>query len=160
MVPLVFAWWASIGRYLLVILGEGVRCWWQRLRFIGSITVAYRNMFCPYFMISKYSGYQFFPSANRPLLFLDVFFTPSFFLWTYWSRKFLNFTWSFQQGMMVEYAKKLADFAAASGKKHVVMLSGLDFGRLQRIDMSRYSNYLSMFSTKCALRKSMKKHQT
>ncbi|KAJ4716427.1 Proteasome assembly chaperone 2 [Melia azedarach] len=40
------------------------------------------------------------------------------------------------KGMMVEYAKKLADFAAASGKKHVVMLSGLDFGRLQRIDMS------------------------
>ncbi|XP_031281522.1 proteasome assembly chaperone 2 [Pistacia vera] len=40
------------------------------------------------------------------------------------------------KGMMVEYAKNLADFAAASGKKHVVVLSGLDFGRLQRIDMS------------------------
>lgn len=44
----------------------------------------------------------------------------------------------FIQGMMVEYAKNLADFAAASGKKHVVVLSGLDFGKLQRIDMSRY----------------------
>lgn len=41
---------------------------------------------------------------------------------------------------MVEYAKNLADFAAASRKKHVVVLSGLDFGRLQRIDMSRYRN--------------------
>lgn len=41
---------------------------------------------------------------------------------------------------MVEYAKNLADFAAASGNKHVVVLSALDFGRLQRIDMSRYRN--------------------
>lgn len=40
------------------------------------------------------------------------------------------------KGMMVEYAKNLADFAATIGKKHVVVLSGLDFGRLQRIDMS------------------------
>ncbi|KAH9656461.1 proteasome assembly chaperone 2 [Citrus sinensis] len=40
------------------------------------------------------------------------------------------------KGMMVEYAKNLADFAAASGNKHVVVLSALDFGRLQRIDMS------------------------
>lgn len=39
---------------------------------------------------------------------------------------------------MVEYAKNLASFAAASGKKHVVVLSGLDFGRWQKIDMSRY----------------------
>lgn len=41
------------------------------------------------------------------------------------------------QGMMVEYAKNLAEFAAANGKKHVVVLSSLDFGRWQRIDMSR-----------------------
>lgn len=40
------------------------------------------------------------------------------------------------QGMMIEFAKNLADFAVASGKKHIVVLSGLDFGRWQRIDMS------------------------
>ncbi|KAI8019134.1 DExH-box ATP-dependent RNA helicase DExH1 [Camellia lanceoleosa] len=41
-------------------------------------------------------------------------------------------------GMMVEFAKNVADFAAASGKKHIVVLSSLDFGRWQTIDMSRY----------------------
>ncbi|PSS26073.1 Proteasome assembly chaperone like [Actinidia chinensis var. chinensis] len=40
------------------------------------------------------------------------------------------------KGMMVEFAKNVADFAAASGKKHVVVLSSLDFGRWQTIDMS------------------------
>lgn len=40
------------------------------------------------------------------------------------------------KGMMVEYAKNLADFAATCGKKHVVVLSSLDFGRWQTIDMS------------------------
>ncbi|KAJ9135574.1 hypothetical protein P3X46_032743 [Hevea brasiliensis] len=40
------------------------------------------------------------------------------------------------QGMMIEFAKNLADFAVTSGKKHIVVLSGLDFGRWQRIDMS------------------------
>ncbi|XP_059647735.1 uncharacterized protein LOC132294031 [Cornus florida] len=40
------------------------------------------------------------------------------------------------KGMMVEFAKNVADFAAVSGKKHVVLLSGLDFGRWQTIDMS------------------------
>lgn len=39
---------------------------------------------------------------------------------------------------MIEFAKNLADFAVASGKKHVVVLSSLDFGRWQKIDMSRY----------------------
>lgn len=43
----------------------------------------------------------------------------------------------FKQGMMIEFAKNLADFAVASGKKHIVVLSGLDFGRWQRSDMSR-----------------------
>lgn len=38
---------------------------------------------------------------------------------------------------MVEYAKNLAEFAATTGKKHVVVLSSLDFGRWQTIDMSR-----------------------
>ncbi|PWA41703.1 clast3-related protein [Artemisia annua] len=40
------------------------------------------------------------------------------------------------KGMMVEFAKNLADFAVASGKKHVIILSSLDFGRWQTIDMS------------------------
>ncbi|XVF45829.1 hypothetical protein PTKIN_Ptkin02bG0238200 [Pterospermum kingtungense] len=40
------------------------------------------------------------------------------------------------KGMMVEFAKNLANFAAASGKKHVVLLSSLDFGKWQKIDMS------------------------
>lgn len=40
------------------------------------------------------------------------------------------------KGMMVEFAKNLADFAADSGKKHVIVLSSLDFGQWQRIDMS------------------------
>ncbi|KAK1315889.1 hypothetical protein QJS10_CPA05g01557 [Acorus calamus] len=40
------------------------------------------------------------------------------------------------KGMMVEYAKNLADFAASSGKKHLIVLSGLDSGRRKRIDES------------------------
>lgn len=39
---------------------------------------------------------------------------------------------------MVQFARNLANFAAASGIKHVVLLSSLDFGRWQSIDMSRY----------------------
>jgi hypothetical protein len=45
---------------------------------------------------------------------------------------------------MVEFAKNLADFAAASGKKHVVVLSSLDFGRLRNIDMSRYRSIIML----------------
>ena len=48
--------------------------------------------------------------------------------------------------MMVEFAKNLADFAADSGKKHVIVLSSLDFGQWQRIDMSRYSKQWSYCS--------------
>ncbi|XP_050235118.1 uncharacterized protein LOC126683312 [Mercurialis annua] len=53
------------------------------------------------------------------------------------------------QGKMVEFAKNLAEFAAASGKKHVILLSGLDFGRWQTIDFSsgRKTYYLSSTST-------------
>ncbi|KAG8364277.1 hypothetical protein BUALT_Bualt19G0111600 [Buddleja alternifolia] len=40
------------------------------------------------------------------------------------------------KGMMIEYAKNMANFAAANGKKHVVILSSLDFGRWRNIDMS------------------------
>ncbi|GMN37497.1 hypothetical protein TIFTF001_006857 [Ficus carica] len=49
------------------------------------------------------------------------------------------------KGRMIEFAKNLADFAVSSGKKHVVLLSSLDFGRWQRIDMSSGSqvHYLS-----------------
>ncbi|KAE8724051.1 allene oxide synthase [Hibiscus syriacus] len=43
------------------------------------------------------------------------------------------------KGRMVEFAKYLANFAAASGKKHVVLLSSLDFGKWQKIDMSSKS---------------------
>ncbi|KAH0768379.1 hypothetical protein KY290_004322 [Solanum tuberosum] len=49
------------------------------------------------------------------------------------------------KGMMVEFARNLANFAAANGKKHVVVLSSLEFGRWQSIDMSSGSqiHYLS-----------------
>ncbi|KAH9610587.1 hypothetical protein KSS87_000872 [Heliosperma pusillum] len=40
------------------------------------------------------------------------------------------------KGMMVQFAKNLADFAVAAGKKHVILLSSLDFGQWQRVDMS------------------------
>ncbi|KAF8405097.1 hypothetical protein HHK36_009995 [Tetracentron sinense] len=40
------------------------------------------------------------------------------------------------KGMMVEFAKNLADFAAASGKKHIIVLSSLDSGRRQKIEIS------------------------
>lgn len=45
---------------------------------------------------------------------------------------------SVSQGMMVQYAQNLADFAVAAGMKHVILLSSLDFGRWQKVDMSRY----------------------
>ncbi|XP_019107579.1 uncharacterized protein LOC104904427 isoform X2 [Beta vulgaris subsp. vulgaris] len=41
------------------------------------------------------------------------------------------------KGMMVQYAQNLADFAVAAGMKHVILLSSLDFGRWQKVDMSR-----------------------
>jgi hypothetical protein len=47
----------------------------------------------------------------------------------------------FKQGMMVEFAKNLADFAVATGMNHVLVLSSLEFMRLQKIDTSRYSNH-------------------
>lgn len=40
------------------------------------------------------------------------------------------------KGKMCDFARNLADFAVATGKKHVVVLSGLDFGRWQHVDMS------------------------
>lgn len=43
-----------------------------------------------------------------------------------------------KQGRMIEFAKCVADYVAASGKKNVVVLSSLDFGRWQRVDTSRY----------------------
>ena len=46
---------------------------------------------------------------------------------------------------MVEFAKNLADFAAATGKKHAVVLSSLDFGRCRNIDMSRYNSIHAIF---------------
>lgn len=38
------------------------------------------------------------------------------------------------KGMMIEFAKNIADFAATSGKKHIIVLSSLDSGRRQKID--------------------------
>ncbi|KAK6946181.1 Proteasome assembly chaperone 2 [Dillenia turbinata] len=40
------------------------------------------------------------------------------------------------KGRMIDFAKNFADFIAASGKKHVVVLSSLDFSRWQKVDMS------------------------
>lgn len=40
------------------------------------------------------------------------------------------------KGMMFQFAHDLAEFAVTSGKKHVVVLSSLDFGRWQKVDMS------------------------
>ncbi|KAK6143504.1 hypothetical protein DH2020_023852 [Rehmannia glutinosa] len=40
------------------------------------------------------------------------------------------------KGKMLEYAKNMASFAAANGKKHVVILSSLDFGRWKNVNMS------------------------
>ncbi|GFP85441.1 proteasome assembly chaperone 2 [Phtheirospermum japonicum] len=40
------------------------------------------------------------------------------------------------KGMTIEYAKNMANFAAANEKKHVVILSSLDFGRWRNINMS------------------------
>ncbi|CAL5339772.1 unnamed protein product [Camellia sinensis] len=53
------------------------------------------------------------------------------------------------RGMMVEFAKNVADFATASGKKHIVVLSSLDFGRCQTIDMSRYFSSRSLLLVEC-----------
>jgi proteasome assembly chaperone 2 len=47
----------------------------------------------------------------------------------------------FKQGMMVEFARNLAHFAVATGMNHVLVLSSLEFMRLQKIDTSRYSNH-------------------
>ncbi|GAB2267285.1 hypothetical protein Dimus_002270 [Dionaea muscipula] len=40
------------------------------------------------------------------------------------------------KGMMIEFAKNLADFAVSTGKTHVVVLSSLDFGKWKKVDMS------------------------
>ncbi|KAJ4962566.1 hypothetical protein NE237_022505 [Protea cynaroides] len=39
------------------------------------------------------------------------------------------------KGMMVEFAKNLANFAASTGKKHVTVLSSLDSGKRQKLDV-------------------------
>ncbi|GAB2224837.1 hypothetical protein Drorol1_Dr00005614 [Drosera rotundifolia] len=40
------------------------------------------------------------------------------------------------KGKMIQFAENLADFAVATGKTHVIVLSSLDFGRWKRVDMS------------------------
>ncbi|WVZ01931.1 hypothetical protein V8G54_022737 [Vigna mungo] len=44
------------------------------------------------------------------------------------------------KGMMVQFAKNMADFLAGSGKKHIIVLSSLDFGKWQKVDMSSILN--------------------
>lgn len=45
------------------------------------------------------------------------------------------------KGMMVEFAKNMADFIAGIGKKHIIVLSSLDFGKWQKVDMSRFITF-------------------
>lgn len=52
------------------------------------------------------------------------------------------------KGLMIEYAKKLANFAATSGKKHIVILSSLDSGRRQKLDPSSLTQIYYLSSTK------------
>lgn len=42
---------------------------------------------------------------------------------------------------MVEFAKNLADFVSSIGKKHVIILSSLDSGRMKKIVASRYMSF-------------------
>ncbi|XP_023641863.1 proteasome assembly chaperone 2 [Capsella rubella] len=41
------------------------------------------------------------------------------------------------KGMMINFVENIANFAASNGKKHVIVLSSLDFQRLHNLDMSR-----------------------
>lgn len=63
------------------------------------------------------------------------------------------------KGMMVEFAKNMADFAVAAGKKHVVILSSIDFSRWKRIDMSSglKIHYLSSANS-CGIDDNCEKH--
>lgn len=38
---------------------------------------------------------------------------------------------------MIKFAENIAEFAASSGKKDVIVLSSLDFQRLHNLDLSR-----------------------
>lgn len=38
---------------------------------------------------------------------------------------------------MLEFAKSLADFASASGKEHIIVMSSLDSGKKPKIDLPR-----------------------
>ncbi|KAL9391522.1 hypothetical protein Peur_015442 [Populus x canadensis] len=50
-------------------------------------------------------------------------------------------------GMMVEFARNLADFAVATGMNHVLVLSSLEFMRLQKIDTSSGMQIFYLSST-------------
>ena len=69
----------------------------------------------------------------------------------YWNAEgnFLNLICSFEQGMMLDFAKNLSEFVASSKKKHVVLLSSLDFGKWQRVDMSRYTLLMLLYFVLC-----------
>lgn len=51
------------------------------------------------------------------------------------------------KGMMVEFARNLADFAVATGMNHVLVLSSLEFMRLQKIDTSSGMQIFYLSST-------------
>ncbi|KAG5097939.1 hypothetical protein JHK82_047793 [Glycine max] len=41
------------------------------------------------------------------------------------------------EGMMIEFAKNMANFLVGSGKKHIIVFSRLYFGKWKKVDMSR-----------------------
>ncbi|KAH1202608.1 Proteasome assembly chaperone 2 [Glycine max] len=53
------------------------------------------------------------------------------------------------KGMMIEFAKNMANFLVGSGKKHIIVFSRLYFGKWKKVDMSSglQIHYLSRFIT-------------
>ncbi|KAK9136437.1 hypothetical protein Syun_015767 [Stephania yunnanensis] len=47
------------------------------------------------------------------------------------------------KGMMIEFAKHVAEFAAANGREHVIVLSSLSAGRNPKVDDLRETYYIS-----------------
>ncbi|KAK9113215.1 hypothetical protein Scep_020734 [Stephania cephalantha] len=47
------------------------------------------------------------------------------------------------KGMMIEFAKHVAEFAAANGREHVIVLSSLSSGRNPKVDDLRETYYIS-----------------
>ncbi|KAL5987195.1 hypothetical protein ACLOJK_041192 [Asimina triloba] len=51
------------------------------------------------------------------------------------------------KGMMIQFAKNFASFAVGAGKKHIVVLSSLDSGKRQRVDLSSSTQIFYLSST-------------